>query len=92
MVCNKAKKDDLKKVVGSTIEASVFHVIAEQDCRRRFGLQKKLKGIVTRTYPSKKAGAKRFTTMIEAEYDLEISDDKKKKRSLTIQMVKATVI
>ena len=89
------KNIDLRKVVGSTIEAPAHHVIAEQECQRRFGSQKKVKrltGIVLRTYSVKKASAKRFTTMIEADFDLETSNKKKKKKSLTIQMVKAAAV
>ena len=39
--------------------------------------------------PVKKAGAKRSTTYIEGEYDLETTDNRKRKVLLTIQQVKA---
>ena len=89
------KNADLRKVVGSKIDAPAIHVIAEQECQRRFGSQKKvkrLKGIVTRFYSVKRAGAKRSTMYIEAEYDLETSDKKKHKVVLTIQMVRSAAI
>ena len=69
---------DPRKVVGLTIEAPAHRIIAEQECQRRFGSQKKekrLKGIVTRVYPVKKAGAKRSTTYIKGEYDLETTNN-----------------
>ena len=89
------KNADLRKVVGLTIDAPAIHVIAKQECQRRFSSQKKvkrLKGIVTRFYFVKRAGAKRSTTYIEVEYDIETSDKKKRKMALIIQMVKAADI
>ena len=89
------KNTDLRRVVGSTIEAPAHHVIAEQECQQRFGSQKKVKrltGIVLHTYSVKEASAKQFTIMVEADFDLETSDKKKKRRSLTIQMVKAAAV
>ena len=40
----------------------------------------------------KRTGAKQVITYIEVDYDPETSDKKKRKRSLTIQMVKAAAI
>ena len=76
---------DVRKVVGSTIEAPAVHVIAERECQRRFGSKKevkRLKGIVIRAYSVKKRG--QATTTIEAEDDLTTSDKKQRKMSLTI--------
>ena len=79
---------DLCKIAGSTIETPAFQIIAEQECSKRFGSEKKtrkFKGVIIRAYPQKKAGAKRSTTYIEADYDLETSTKTKRIKSLILK-------
>ena len=86
------KTIDLRRIVGSTVKAPACRIIAEQECSRRFGSEKKNRsftGVITRVYSEKKRGAKRATTFVEAKYDLELSTKRTRKVSLTIQTVKA---
>ena len=49
----KGKEKDPRKIVGSCVEAPAFHIIAEQECSRRFGSEKKtrkFKGVVIQSY------------------------------------------
>ena len=74
---------DHHMIAGSTIEAPVFHIISEQECLRRFSLEKKarkFKGALKRAYPQKKSGTKRSTTYIKAEHHLETSTQRKESK------------
>ena len=44
--------------------------------------------MVIQSYSLKKMSAKRGTTSVESKYDLDTSEKRKKKKSLTLQMVK----
>ena len=52
----KGKEKDPWKIVGSCVEAPEFHIIAKQECLRRFGSEKKtrkFKGVVIQSYSLK---------------------------------------
>ena len=57
----KGKEKDPQNIVGSCVEAPEFHIIAEHECSRRFGSDKKtckFKGLVIQLYSLNKTRAK----------------------------------
>ena len=65
------------------MEVLAFHIIAEQECLRKLGSKKKtrkFKGVVIQLYLLKKTGTKQGTTYVEANYDLETSEKRKKNK------------